>query len=48
MTKTTMTKPKTVIIASEKMTVHKSEWNEVPPQHIVAVDAKKSIQLLVL
>lgn len=48
MSKPNSTKPKTVIIASEKMTVHKSEWNDVSPQHIVAVDAKKNIQQFVL
>lgn len=41
-------KPKAVIIASEKMTTHKTEWDDVPAQHIIAVDAKKTIKLLAL
>lgn len=41
-------KPKAVIVASEKMTAHKNEWDDVPAQHLIAVDAKKTIKLLPL
>ncbi len=42
------TKPNAIVIASEKLTMHKHEWDDVPPQHIIAVDPKKNIQLLQL
>lgn len=40
--------PHAVVIASERLTMHKQEWEDVPPQHIISVDAKRNIQLLSL
>lgn len=40
---------KSIIIASEIMSLrNKSEWQEIPAQHIIAVDAKKNIDFLSL
>ena len=35
-----------ILIASERLTIYENEWQEIPAQHLIAIDHNKTLQIL--